>query len=212
MQHRVLLLNRAQNYNPGPGLLQGFSGKVYGATSWQHAEGCQGIILTIEAYEVCREDLARAAHLPLRAWQAKFLPAALPVEVMEFAAGYNLAMDGQPLPDEASPAARAGHEIVVWNQATAAHSDGADGEPKVPAEALLPEPPPPSADSASAVLGIDEGAMSAEPIPSNTAWFAVVKAAKQEGLNPDDYTDDGRKTRLIAAINEIRAKKQAAEV
>lgn len=54
-------------------------------------------------------------------------PARAP-EVLEFEAGYNLAMDGRPLPDGASQAARAGWDLVKTKPPLVTVIDHAEGE------------------------------------------------------------------------------------
>lgn len=76
--------------------------------------------MSFKDFQAASDDIWRAANQVMRRWWPVFVPAGfgavdppltqpqLPPAVNEFWAGYNLAMDGRGLPDEASQAASLG--------------------------------------------------------------------------------------------------------
>lgn len=118
---KILFLNFELGFDCGSQLMQGWTGKTYGGPSrWHPTLAAQSVELEVTSQAdwlgIIR-DLKDAWHLPLRRWVplpdfAALESPARPPAAMEFEAGYNLGMDGRPLPDGASDSAKAGHRAA----------------------------------------------------------------------------------------------------
>lgn len=120
---RVILVNPHLTHGGAQQMVQGMSGRTYGVSHWSADHGCHIVELTTEKYEAAWKDLHAAITLPMRGWYPHFVMPPVPNAVMEFHAGYNLAMDGQRYPDDASPSAIAG-----WH---AAHAESQTATPAI---------------------------------------------------------------------------------
>lgn len=110
---KVILKNPEMGHGPSRTLV-GKSGKVYGNSRYSVEHRCQIVEMTLEQFQVASDDLWRATNMVFRRWWPMFVSEkneqhwVLPPAVSEFQAGYNLAMDGRGLPDDASRAAALG--------------------------------------------------------------------------------------------------------
>ena len=223
---RFLFINKELGWAGKGRRMTGYNGVNYGAPSMWNAEHQAQVIeieLTPQEYLVAVLDLARCWHLAMRKWIPLPLDAtaALPVEVQEFYAGYNLAMDGKPLPDAASLSAKAGHEIVVGKMATETHlAAPKDGEPAALINPTDPKSAVVTTEGTTEPLQSDAGYEAAlastssqvatPEIPYSLPWFKVVQLAKEAGVNIEDFLGDGRKNAIVDAINSARTAQPAA--
>lgn len=178
-----------------PILLKDITGRKKFGTMNYNGNGQHEIEMTEERYLEIAPDLAKLSRLPgAGVYVSKIRDARAP-EVIEFEAGYNLAMDGQPLPDIASEATKAGHNIVVWRMATETHRAGTGVE---------------NAEIASSVLGIPvEDVMQAAElhrwqdappaVDAKMNWLKLKKIAKDEGANIEGLTTSAAIAEAILA-------------
>lgn len=197
---KYLFLNRELGHAGKNRRMQGYHGNNYGEPCrWnlEHTAQAVTLDLTPKEYLAVVLDLAKCWHLAMRKWipvPMESAPSRAP-EVVEFEAGFNLAMDGRELPDDASPSAKAGHEIVVWKMATEAHEAAEDEQSPASSPPLteadfpkgvpaVPNPVQPPIDNAHVAPGCEqfttEGAVS--PLKSDAVYSEALEAAKTRDL------------------------------
>lgn len=116
-------------------------------------------------------------------------------EVIEFEAGYNLAMDGRELPDEASQAVRAGWEIVKAKPPTMTIIEHG------PLDTASKTEWNPATVPTTARLMAD-----VEAVTAKTPFFSLKKIAKAEGVSIDGLKGA---VAVAAVINAARSTKLA---
>lgn len=219
---KVTFTNHQVGYSSGSTHMRGYSSVSYGTSVWNPALGSQAVTWTgtHEQYAVMIRDLALAWAKPMRKWVPLIIeqeaPIALPPDVQEFLGGYNLAMDGQELPDAASVAAELGFTLVKNRSELIDKIPDNSGEVTLPAIAPLVSPAAsaiksPTEYGIAKLLGVGGVTMSdrkpkrddSQPLPSNTPYLAIKAAAKRGGI---DISGCKTNQERIAIINEKRAQ------
>lgn len=215
----IHLINRRLGYGSVETPLQGYSGANWGKACSRYSKeyACHFIPLTLEEFEACREDVFKAAHLSARVWEPKIIVTESPA-MIEFRAGYELGMDGLPLPDEASIAARAGYQSAQAEQGAEVKDEGGSMKDEGLRLHGDPEEVARLKDDAAYKEGvrmIENGggggdiALIFEPITEKTPFPTLQRIARQDGVKT---TGINNAAALFKAITEHRAKLTAALV
>lgn len=206
----VTFTNHQLGYASGSTHMRGYSSVSYGTSVWNSAIGAQAVTWTgtHEQYAVMIRDLALAWAKPMRKWVPLIIeqeaPITLPLDVAEFLAGYNLAMDGQELPDVASVAAELGFTLVKNRSALIDKIPDNSGEVTLPGIDPLVSPVVPAIESpVTTMAAFKPKHDDSQPLPSNTPYLAINAAAKRGGI---DISGCKTNVERIALINQRRAE------